>query len=245
MGLYLFCVLYSRLNELDGFIPLEAALRGWSGNLGENRARLKTLCSHRVGYLRRVDHGYEIEKYSDFNETKAEIKVRRESSNERKKKHRLKVERVPNASVTVSDSVSVSDLRSPEGVQREPDTPIAAFVEAASEPEPETSRDRYIRAYCAGIAAGKGGPFAWSGNEWDLGDLGQLIAVFAHEIKTKKPLRGEKLLMFIEDAAKDFATWINQQKDPKTVQFYSAYRPKGCLRFLNEQERAEEARAVG
>ena len=111
--------------------------------------------------------------------------------------------------------------------------------------EPETAKVRYVKAYCAGISQGKGGPYAWSGNAYDMGELGQIISVFAHESKTKKPLRGERLLGWIEAAACDFATWVGEQKDPDTHRYYSGYRPKGCLKFLNEQERGEEARRVG
>ncbi len=143
--------------------------------------------------------------------------------------------------VVVCVSGSPPDLTPPVAIPAE----AASGIHEVSEPEPETSRDRYIRAYCAGIAKGKGGPFAWSGSQYDLGDLGQVISVFAHELKSKKPLRGERLLGWIEDAACDFATWVGEQKDPETPRYYSAYRPKGCLKFLNEQERGEEARRVG
>jgi hypothetical protein len=143
MGLYMYCLLYSRTNELDGFVPTEAAERGWGGDVDANRSRLQTLCSERVRYMRRVEHGYQVEKYSEFNETKAEVAKRRAETKSRVSKLRARsvtrytavTSTVTNAFVPVSDSVSVSvsSLSSPEPeLPPTSGSPRDAFVEEAT-----------------------------------------------------------------------------------------------------------------
>ncbi len=148
MGLYTFCLLYSRLNELDGFIPLKLAERGWSGDVKANRAHLKTLAIPSVALLiemvhPHLGHGFLVCKYEEFNETKMEIAERRTSTKARVRKSRAAnvtrymavTSSVTNAFVPVSDSLSVLGMVSSEGVQGEtppPTTPVSAFVAGAS-----------------------------------------------------------------------------------------------------------------
>lgn len=117
-------------------------------------------------------------------------------------------------------------------------------------PEPEQAKHRYRRAYCAGISAAKGSPFAWPSGPAEKfadQDLGNVIATFAFSQTTAQAHRGEKLLGWIEAAAADFAEHVMEgvkagKDDPK---YWSSYNPKGLLRFLNQDAQATEARDVG
>jgi hypothetical protein len=168
MGLYVFCMLYSRTHELDGKCPRDAAEMGWSGDRKANRRRLQLLCSPQVGYMRETEDGYEILKFAEFNETKADIEERRAKTRERVGRHRNAcvtppgtsdvtryrpvTEGVSNAFVPVSVSVSLSgsdqdldpDRARAEPAPRAPETPGGAFVAAASSSETPAPDDILI-----------------------------------------------------------------------------------------------------
>lgn len=136
-----------------------------------------------------------------------------------------------NASASASEFVSGSDLS--EG-------------ESAREGTEKPSTLRYREAYAKGIAAAKGSPWVWPPGpdaEWSDKDLGLAIATFAKSRSTKQPLRGDKLTGWITGAAEDFVRHVLEAgDDPK---FWSHFKPKGLVRFLNQEVRTEEARLVG
>jgi hypothetical protein len=161
MGLWTFLTLYSRLNELDGFVPLRIAERGWSGDVKANRAHLKTLSIPSVALLISMLHpllgeGFLVLKYEEFNETKADIADRRARGNARVQKNRNgDVTRynsvtggVTNALLPVSDSVSVSSESSSESDARESEAPSG--VHLAVRPRDPLAASFLAAAYAEG-----------------------------------------------------------------------------------------------
>jgi hypothetical protein len=138
MGVYSFCVMYSRLEELDGFVPVAAAERCWSGNVELNRERISQLC--KAGLLIALPHGFSVVNFAEFNETKAEIHENRRKTKARVTRYRAVTTPPCNAFVPVS--VSVSDLQSKEDPESQAPPP--------PQPEPITA----VRASgAAGFAA--------------------------------------------------------------------------------------------
>ncbi len=77
--------------------------------------------------------------------------------------------------------------------------------------------------------------------KWHQEAIGLLITKFAKD-PNNKPYRGEQLLRFIMKTAEDFAADVTKRGK---VAVYRGYTPEGCLQWLNEVERTEEARRVG
>lgn len=78
MGLYAFCVMYSRDELLDGFVPEEVALSAWGRPAEERGPQLDALVS--VDLLERVEDGFRVVKYAEHNDTVAEVQVAREET---------------------------------------------------------------------------------------------------------------------------------------------------------------------
>ncbi len=194
MGLYTFCILYSRLNELDGFIPLKVAERGWSGDVKANRAHLKTLAIPSVALLISMIHpllgeGFLVIKYEDFNETKAEISKRREAARSKKQGQRKGVSPgtgigtdPPRPSV-VPDSDSVSDSE------------ISDLGSRATSDDGVFGQT--IEEWRQGISAVTGTPAP----RLSPGEVRDLANVRLHA----KGLRGAELLAWVRAVASDFA----------------------------------------
>jgi hypothetical protein len=145
------------------------------------------------------------------------------------------------------------DLRSDAGACNGGETPseirmLVAPV-AVADPEPELVPDKtkaesmaerehvYRDAYCRGIAEGKGTPYAWPGNEWAQKDLNHAISVFAvyrNRIERRgQKITGADLLRWIQVTACEFADEVS--KKGNAASFYSAYAPKGFVRWFNER----------
>lgn len=114
------------------------------------------------------------------------------------------------------------------------------LVEEA-EREPKPSQQRYREAYEAGVAKGKGSPFAMPRGQ--DGDLHTALLAHARGGTTGKPLRGDVLLQWIGVYAEAFAQWLTTQ-DEKTLAFYSSYAPRGFLKWLNEQDRGARRKSA-
>ena len=108
----------------------------------------------------------------------------------------------------------------------------AAAVEVTPEEKRELAVERYRKAYEAGIAKGKGGPFAMPRGQ--DGELHSALLAHARGGTTGNPLRGDILLQWISAYAESFAQWLAKE-DSRMIGIYSAYGPKGFLRWLNEQ----------
>ncbi len=239
MGLYMFCVIYSRSNELDGFVPLEAAERGWTGNLDGNRARLKTLCSRRVGFLKRVDDGYEIQKYADFNETKADIAERRAGGRKRQNKHRDEMSRVTDALVTVSDSVSVvSDLISlPDSDPDVPEpcgSPREAYAAEVNPPRDPLAATFTAAAYAAGQLDAGADAYPVPSEPQDIRALDRIVA-YAPPAEGRA-LRGEALSAWFRATSAAY-----RRAQASASEYQCGFSPRKCLEWLkNGRPRAED-----
>lgn len=250
MGLYAFCVMDARaeLQETDGFIAEEVALSAWGRPFNERSSQLDALCS--VDLLRRVDGGFVVVRYAEHNDTRASVeKSKKDAAKRMRNVRRTSTEQTGvvqrtegccsvDVPISISTSLSGSDLRSPEGIQGE--------VEADEPSGVAPSMLRYRAAYCEGIARAKGLPYVWPTGpkaEWADGDLAVAIQTFGRSRSTGKALRGETLLGWISAAAEDLVRHtIKAKDDPK---YWSHFDPRGLLRFLNQEVRTEEARHVG
>lgn len=109
LGVWLAALLYTREHELDGFCPLEAL------EYLATRANIDHLV--RVELVAREEkdgvRGIRVLRYSDHNDTKAQIDSRREETRRRVAKYRSNTvsNAVTNANVPGSGSGSVSDLK--------------------------------------------------------------------------------------------------------------------------------------
>ncbi len=254
MGVWTFCTIYSRLNELDGFVPQSVAERCWSGNVKANRAHLLKLCSVAVGLASAASHptlgpGFLMLKYAEFNETKAEIQERRSGNRSRQEKYRESLSRVTNALVTDSDSdsgSSVSDLSDPElgsGSPRE------SFVGAASiTPPPDESAARPRSEPPPSITTRPPDPFAASflAAEYATGqlsagadvypvpnDLRELRALDALAAcsggRGAPPLVGEALGAWIRVTSADY-----RRAQASAAQYHPGFPPTKCLKWVTD-----------
>lgn len=244
--LYDWGLLHCGLLETDGEIAMVSVLDSSWGYGGKANVKAATRLVE-VGLWERTDLGYRVLKWSEQgNMTKADLQAKRAHDREKKRKQRLGpksevcppgVPRPLSEGIGTCTSTSLSDLDLGEGESaREGDQPT-------ENSEVRPSMLRYSEAYCRGVAAGKGAPYAWPGHKYAEWDLGKAIATFAKRRSTGEALRGEKLIAWIEAAADDFASWVVKSGDaPK---FWSNFDPKGFVRFLNQEAQAEEARRVG
>lgn len=241
--LWLWGMLYAGKHESDGAISMSAVLASPWGYGGKANIKAATRLVE-VGLWERTEKGFQILKWEEMgNKTKAQLEEAREVARKKKANQRVRLSRPdsspppslgdtpgdspgcpPDVPNSTSYSTSKSDLGSREG-----------------EPERETAGARYQAAYAAGIARGKCSPWVWPGGKYAEWDLGKIIK--GHGLDGKqRPYRGDQLLRFIEATAAEFASSVIETK---TAQYYSAFEPRGCLKWLNEQDLAEEARRVG
>ncbi len=234
MGTWLWGLLYVREHQTDGVIPDVSLRYAW---VGEKAARRDAARLVEVGLWEDLSGSWRICRYSDKNDTAEDIAKRRAEARERMQRVRLNKQRTngepPRNCVTEvpgsgSGSGSGSDLISEGELERE------------AQP-PEGSQARYASAYEAGVSRGKCSPFAWSGSKYAAWDLGKIIDKFAKDPKGKS-YRGEQLLRFIEHTAFEFAGDVIARN---VAQYYRAFEPSGCLKWLNESADADEARRVG
>ncbi len=115
--------------------------------------------------------------------------------------------------------------------------PASARVEAVVDSELAAHREAYAR----GIVAGKGSTWAWPiGRDHDAA-VHALIAAHAKDDRGKA-YRGDQLLRWLAHTSEAFAADVIEAK---REQYYSAFSPAGCVRWMNERHQAEEARHVG
>jgi len=109
-----------------------------------------------------------------------------------------------------------------------------------SSPAERPIDSRQAAAYAAGITEAKGSPWVWPGGRAD-DDLAKLIEGHAKD-PAGKSYKGDQLLRFLSFTAKEFAEDVIRRGE---IQYYSAFEPRGCIRWLNEDAMIEEARRVG
>ncbi len=81
LGTWLAALLYSRSEELDGFVPADAIENLATPDVITHLLRVGLLTGHEQNGI----HGYLLLKYELFNETKAEVRSRRRSQSHRKR----------------------------------------------------------------------------------------------------------------------------------------------------------------
>lgn len=236
MATWTWGLLYVRSKETDGFIP-KAALRGaWVGS-AEALKHAATLVQ--VSLWEAVDGGWRICKYELKNDTKAAIAENKARVRERVTAHRDRVRnalQTPAAAAFVPGSGSYSGSNSDQEIKIPEEIPPRA-----REPEATPSMARYQEAYANGVRRGKAGPWSWPGTKYADWDLGKIIKDHCKDSKGV-PYKGDQLLRCIEHNAAEFASDVLERK---IAQYYSAFEPRGCLKWLNEAAMLEEARRVG
>lgn len=260
-GMWVDLMSYTREHELDGRIP-KIALSTFEGTMRE-KLRLVGLLV-REGLV--VDEGddFVLHNYAEKgNQTKADVDAAKKENRDRQARYRESRNALltggrnalltppTGALVPSSSSNSNSSLSRSEGDPRGPDANPDWGLESertsgvsrvasvgidaipANPPAGVTERHlEYQRAYESGVAAGKGAPYAMP--EAQRADLHRIIAVFGKN-REGKPYRGDHLDAWITHTAKEFATQVRGRE----AQFYSAFGPRGCLKFLNEAEVTE------
>lgn len=113
MSLYMFCVLYTRMELLDGFIPEDVALSAWGRPESERGPQVEALCE--VDLLERVRGGFRVVKYAEHNDTKDDVDTARERERVRKRALRA---RCPASVPRDSDG---TETPCPDGVPRDSD----------------------------------------------------------------------------------------------------------------------------
>lgn len=241
MGLYLFLLLQARGEQTFGDSSEDAAYESWGAPISYRKKQLRALIE--AGLVEFRDGRPHVVKYEEHNDTPADIKANRDATKKRVDAHR---ERVAQA----NDVTRYNDVTEPSC---NGDVPISISISSSGSdlggelergPGPasgETAGARYQAAYAAGIARGKCSPWVWPGGKYAEWDLGKIISGHAVD-PNGKPYRGEQLLRFVETTAAEFASDVIEAK---TAQYYSAFSPKGCLKWLNEAALAAEARRVG
>jgi hypothetical protein len=147
MGVYAFCVMWTRKEQRDGFVPELVALSAWGGERKENAKRLDRLVG--CGYLERVDGGFRVAKYEEHNDTVADIETAREAARLRKDKSRhtsghgdvTRDGRVSHAEVPISISISPSGSGSSSSGEGLGEGPPPWFGEAAKTVGDGTGRE--------------------------------------------------------------------------------------------------------
>lgn len=235
-------MLYAGRHETDGAIPMAAVLACPWGAGGKANVRVANRLVE-VGLWGRTDAGYLVLRWSENgNPTRSELESAREAARERMKKKRSQPPENSQTRIPCSQEHPENFARS------SPDVPTSTSLSTSesSLSEGESPREggsvaRYAAAYAEGVAEGKGTPFAWPESKYAQWDLGKILATHAVDESGKK-YRGDQLLRWIRWTAAEFARDVVRQDVAK---YYSAFAPKGCLKWLNEQSQAEEARNVG
>lgn len=238
MATWTWGLLYSREQELDGFVPASALRLSWVGEAAATKHMASLVAS---GLVVVVDGGWRLLNYEAKNETKAQIDARRKADRDRKRPPKgIAPESSPTSTRTphgfppqgIPDSDSDSDSGSdPEGVQGEEPSAV------------RPSLVKYREAYCEGIREGTGSPYAWTNSRYDDEQLGTAIATFGRT-RAGHAHRGDKLLAWIRAAASDFAEHV-VALPPDQAKYWSHFGPKGFVRFLNQDRLTAEARRVG
>lgn len=254
-GLWAWGLAYTRKHDLDGRIPKVAAFIALGGKQNEKLAQ-KLLDA---GLWIADGDSFIVFNYAEKNETKAQVQKRKEQTKERVTRYRSvtrddvtqAVTQPCNASVPGSGSGSGSVYLDPEGGLGETEPAADDPGAPANDSEPseltkaqklEAWESKVRDAYCRGISAGKGGAFAWPGGNQDQGLLNQCVKAFGRAKNKDDPFRGEAVTEWTFNFAGAFALDVVEKG---TSKYYSAFSPKGFMRWLNEYHQQNEARRVG
>ncbi len=229
-------VLYCQKHQTDGALPMAAVLATpWgAGGKGNVRVAAKLVS---VGLWERTDKGWAVCRYAKKNQTRSEIDQKKAEARDRMASVRANRKRT-------QERTSSEQTENNSSVYREVVPGVGVGVNDLPDPgggPGEGSTARYAEAYAAGIAKGKSAPYAWPGTKYAQWDLGKIIQTFAKD-PSGKPYRGDQLLEWIRHTAGEFAIDVIAEKK---AQFYSSFAPSGCLKWLNEDALATEARRVG
>jgi hypothetical protein len=235
MGLWLWGMAFAKWQRTSGRLHRVAVLAAWGGK--RNIMLAKRLVESGL-WIARDDGDWEIHNFekkgpgSAFNSTSSTERMRR-----------LRERRKPSlGDVTTSHLPSHSDASHVTCASLSTSSSLSSSSrEGEFEREVESSGVRYSSAYEAGIARGKCTPYVWPGTKYAEWDLGKIIKGFAKDPEGVA-YRGDQLLRWIEHTAGEFASDVTSRNKS---QYYSSFDPRGCLKWLNEDALAEEARRVG
>ena len=238
MGTWLWCLLYTRAKELDGFVPRVALRAAW---VGEERALedMATLVSVDLAVecnaVGNKGDGWTLTNYAPRNETKAEIDARRAATARRVKKHRA-----PRMPEVLGDVTLL-----PTRLKRDSEDALPTRTEPEPDHGAETSRElAYRAAYERGLEeSGFVAAVPWS--TFVQGSLNTAIMKFArydHGPQTGKAIRGSRLLEWVSVRSREFGAFLLGKGEGAV--YYSQGEPKGFLRWLAEEERRDRREAA-
>lgn len=244
VGLWTLGLAYTRKHELDGRVPKTIAHRM------DPDAPLLASRLVECGLWEDCGDDYLVLRYAEKgNQTRAQIAESRAKARERVARFRMSRvtnaeqtanERILNANVPVSISISDSEISDPrsESTERAAEhgqpcpnpEPCADHPRVLPPPSEASPREQeYQRAYEQGVEAGKKTPFAMTDKA--RGALHQAIQTFAKD-KSKKALRGQILLDWVKFQSEAFARWLANSTTEES-KFWSEYQPTGFLRWAN------------
>ena len=236
-GLWTASVAYCRHHRTSGKLPRFAPF------LNRNGARAAAVELFQIGLW--LDQGQEIEvfNYAKKNQTKAEIEAAIQATRARKEKWKnakgTRSENVPETIGTRSENVPALSLSPSLSLLCLEGGAGGTEPEEQPAPEPATPQQKYQAAYERGIASGTRRGYGLPDDQREY--LHQALPAHGR-VPGGKALRGEALLKWIEASAKSFALWLGDS--PAEAKFYSAYGPKGWLRWLNEGHGSETPSGV-
>lgn len=216
MGVWLGALLYIRDHLTDGFIP-HGAIAGLFGGGKANASAAKRLAN--AGLFEEVEGGYMLAKYSEKNQTKAQVNSAIEEARERMRKRRsstfvrTNIDRT-NKEVPTSTSISSSGS-DPEGVQGEAPADVGKTGVLPS-------HARYADAYALGIQDA-GFTFSGISAPWEYGALGRACA-------HAEGRRGADLEAWFRAAACAFRRLMADKSGQ------AGYQPSAFLRWLDDTQ---------
>lgn len=240
--LYDWGMLWSGQQETDGEIPMTALLSSaWGAGGKKNLAVAEKLVD--VGLWSKTETGFAICKWAEQgNVTRAELVEKRRIDRERKAESR-RSSKPPVQKMSARNPTGFPSSTSYSSSNSDPEIKIPEEIPPrAHEPDDgPPSLVAYREAYAAGVRRGKAGSWSWPGTKYADWDIGKIIKDHCKD-PSGKPYKGEQLLRCIEHNAAEFVSDVLERK---ISQYYSAFSPKGCLKWLNEADMLEEARRVG
>ncbi len=249
IGTWLVALLYTRREELDGFVPADEIEHLATADIVRDLVEVGLFSAEEKDGV----HGFRVLKYEVWNETKRDVERRLKGDRMRKKSKPAPARRQPDSSAYPPTSGSIPDgiPKLPVGIpptetETETETQIPRkapqqtdpipVAETKPEPVPATGRlpdwhanverEHWIAAYERAVVAARGGPEPWSFPRKALNALRSVVEAYCTgEARKNVP-------EWIERDVGAFVRAVGTLDTP--VSIWSAYGPDGLQKWHNE-----------